>query len=201
MFCLSRFVRIYPLVLSAILLFQVSGNTAPYRVLQQTETGSGVPQVGAIVWTDRAQYSLHEEMKINAALRNNGNAPGYVDRRLHWGGLAGGFKLEIRNEQGKALPARLESDAPMPPPKEGDTSILIKLEPGFLYGSHVQIDVKDFFPKPGRYSLRVAYGSSLMKELVVAELRDLPALWHDSPIIVSEPVWIEVTSTAHRVRR
>jgi hypothetical protein len=201
MFLLSRFVRIYTLVLSAVLMFQVGGETAPYRVSQQAEPAEGVPKVSLIIWTDRAQYSLHEEMKINAALRNNGNAAGYVDRRLHWGGLAGGFKLEIRNEQGKALPASLESDAPMPPPKEGDTSILIKLEPGFLYGSHVQLDVKDFFPKPGRYSLRVAYGSSLMKELVVPQFRDLPALWRDSPIIISEPVWITITSTGHRVRR
>jgi hypothetical protein len=40
-----------------------------------------------------------------------------------------------------------------------------------------------------------------MKELVVPQFHDLPALWHDSPIIISEPVWITVTSTAHRVRR
>jgi len=143
---------------------------------------------------------MHDGIKINAALQNDGNAPAYVDRRIDWGGLGGGLKLEIMDEQGKALPARLESDAPMPPPKEGDTSILIRLEPGFLYGSYAQLDVKDFFPKPGRYSLRVAYGSSLMKDLVVPELRDLPALWHDSPIIISEPVWIEVTSTAKKVR-
>jgi hypothetical protein len=89
----------------------------------------------------------------------------------------------------------------MPPPEEGDTSIFIQLEPGFLYGSYIHLQVEAFFPKPGRYSLRAAYKSWLIKETVAPQLRNLRALWIDSPEIISEPVWIQVTSTTKRVRR
>ena len=201
MFLLSRFVRIYTLVFSAVLMFQVGGETAPYRVSQQTETANGVPQISMVIWTDRAQYSLRDGIKIGGALQNDGNAPAFVDRRIHWTPGAGSLELEIRNERGKILPANFLSDVLMPPPKEGDTSIFIRLEPGFLYGSYVQLEVKDFFPKPGRYSLRASYKSWLFKDTVAPELRNLPALWKDSPEIISEPVWITVTSTGQRVRR
>lgn len=201
MFLLSSFVRIYPLILPAILLFQVGDKTAPYHVSQQAEASSGGRPVSVLIWTDRAKYSLRDGIKVNAALQNNGDEPTYVDRRMFWTGFGGGLDLEIRDEQGKPLPARFFSDVLMPPPMEGDTSILIRLEPGFFYGSYVQLKVKDFFPKPGRYSLRVGYKSWLRKETVASQFRDLPALWADTPQIISEPVWIDVNSTANRVTR
>lgn len=201
MFLLSSFVRIYPLILPALLLFQVGGETAPSRVSQQAETTSGAPQVSLVIWTDRAQYSLRDGIQVNGALQNDGNAPAYVDRRIHWTPAPGNLELEIRDERGKILPAPFLSDVLMPPPKEGDTSIFIRIEPGFLYGSYVRLKVKDFFPKPGRYSLRASYKSWLFKDTVAPQLRDLPALWKDSPEIISEPVWIQVTSMTQRVRR
>jgi len=44
-----------------------------------------------------------------------------------------------------------------------------------------------------RYSIRVIYKSWLCEEFVASQLRDLPALWADTPEIVSELVWIDVT--------
>ena len=131
-------------------------------------------------------------MKVSAALQNNSDKQVYVDRRMFWTGFGGGLKLEIKDEQGKSLPASALSDAIMPPPKEGDTSILIPLDEGFLYGTSENLLVKDFFPKPGKYSIRVIYKSWLRKEFVAPHLRDLPALWADTPEIASEPVWIEI---------
>ncbi len=139
---------------------------------------------------DHVKYSLSESVKLNASLQNTGDAPTYVDRRT---GLGGGLKLEISDERGKHIPARVLSDAIMPPPKEEDTSILIRLDEGFFYGTSVNLLVKDFFPKPGRYSIRVIYKSLLRKEFVAPQLRDLPATWADTPQIASAPVWIDVT--------
>jgi hypothetical protein len=139
---------------------------------------------------------------VNAALQNEGDETLYIDRRIFWGGLGGGLKLGIMDEHGKDLPARLAlSDAPMPPPKEGDTSFLIRLEPGYLYGTYVFLKSQDFFPKSGKYALRVAYGSSLLKETVAPEFRNLPVLWAHSPIIESKPIWITVTAKGRSVRR
>jgi hypothetical protein len=202
MFSLYGIARTYPLILTAILLLQAGRGTVPQRVLLRGETASGAPQVSVVIWTDRSQYSLRDGIKIGGALQNDGNAPAYVDRRIRWTAAAGGLELEIRNAQGKILPARLLSDALMPPPNEDDTSILVRLEPGSSYGSYVlPLKVKDFFPKPGRYSLRAIYKSWLIKETVAPQLRNLPAVWADSPEIISEAVWIRVSSTAHRVRR
>lgn len=103
------------------------------------------------------------------------------------------MKLEISDEQGKPVPAHVLSDAIMPPPKERDTSILIRLDEGFFYGTWVNLSVRDFFHKHGRYSIRVIYKSWLRKEFVAPPLRDLPAIWSDTPQIVSEPVWIDIS--------
>jgi hypothetical protein len=184
--------RIYPLTISAIFLFQIGVKMTPSQVSQRTEANAAQP-ISLVVWTDQGKYLLRDSVKVNAALQNTGNKPVYVDRRMFWTGFGGGLKLEVRDEQGKSLPVRPLSDAIMPPPKEGDTSILIPLDEGFLYGTSVNLLAKDFFPKPGRYSIRVIYKSWLRKEFVAPQLRDLPALWADTPEIASEPLWIDVT--------
>jgi hypothetical protein len=146
-----------------------------------------------VICTDREKYSLGDFVRLTALLENTGDSRVYVDRRMFWTGLSGGLKLVISDEKGNFLPAELSSDAMMPPPPQGDTSILIPLESGFLYGTSVNLSVKIFFPKPGRYSLRVIYNSMLPKELVAPELRELPAVWFGAPLIPSKQVWIEVT--------
>jgi hypothetical protein len=192
MLVFSRRVRIYLLAIFAIFLSQIGVKMAPSQISQRAETSSEGQLVSVVIWTDHAKCSLQDSVKLNASLQNIGDAPVYVDRRMFWTGLGGGLKLEINDEQGKPVPARVLSDAIMPPPKEGDTSILIRLDEGFFYGTSVNLLVKDFFPKPGRYSIRVIYKSWLRKEFVAPQLRDLPAIWADTPEIASAPVWIDV---------
>jgi len=64
--------------------------------------------------------------------KTTGDKRVYVDRRMFWTGIGGGLALEIRDAQGNRLPSRPLSDALMPPPKEGDTSILVPLDSMFL---------------------------------------------------------------------
>jgi hypothetical protein len=189
----KRSFRVYRLAIFSILLFQIGGNMALSQDSQRPVTSSAGQPVSVVIWTDHGRYLPSDSVKLNASLQNTGDAPVYVDRRMFWTGFGGSLKLEIRDEQGKSLPARALSDAIMPPPKEGDTSILVRLDQGFFYGTSVNLLVKDFFPKPGRYSVRVIYKSWLRKEFVAPQLRDLPALWVDAPQIASEPVWIDVT--------
>lgn len=150
--------------------------------------------VRTIVHVDRAQYSRNDSMRIFAFIQNAGDAPIYVDRRMFWTGLGGGLQLEIVDEHGRHLPSRLFSDALMPPIDEADSSVLIRLEEGFFYGSSVSLKVSDFFPEPGKYSIRVTYKSRLRKESVQSQLQKLPALWEDTPPIPSEAIWIVVTN-------
>lgn len=188
------------LILPAITFLQIAvtpgSNYDPQKV-----TSSGVDKVSLVIMTDRPSYSLKDYIKITAALKNNGDQAAYVDRRIDWTAAAGGLELEIRNEEGKILPSRFLSDALMPPPNEDDTSILTRLEPASLQGDYVlSIEVKDFFPRPGRYSLRVIYKSWLIRETVAPQLRSLPAVWADAPEIQSDPVWIRINATAKRMR-
>ncbi|MGC1483337.1 MAG: hypothetical protein WA789_06045 [Candidatus Acidiferrum sp.] len=190
MLVLARFRRAFLFVIYLALLSQIGCKKAP--PLLRAETSRVAGPIRVVIWTNHAEYSLRDTVKLDVALQNVSDSTVYVDRRMFWTGLSGGLKLVIGDEQGKHLPAQLLSDAMMPPPKEGDKSILIPLHEGFSYGRWVVFPVKDFLPKPGRYSLRVIYNSMLPRELVAPELRDLPALWFGTPSIPSEPVWIQV---------
>ncbi|HTT99292.1 MAG TPA: hypothetical protein VMF58_14690 [Rhizomicrobium sp.] len=145
-----------------------------------------------VVHADRAQYSLADNIEISVSLLNTGKSVIYVDRRMFWTGLSGSLALCFADEHGTRIPARAMSDAMMPPPPENDPSILVRLEPGFFYGTSIKLALKDFFTRPGRYSVRVAYQSMLPKKFVAPQLRDLPAQWSSSPTIMSEQTWIDI---------
>jgi len=72
-------------------------------------------------------------------------------------------------------------------------SVLIRLDKKVFLWNWVDLPVKDSFPRPGRYLIRVIYKSWLRKEFVAPQLRELLALWADTPQIASEPVWIDVS--------
>jgi len=92
---------------------------APSQAPRPAETSREGQPISVVVWTDHAKYSPPDSVKLDVSLHNTGDAPVYVDRRMFWTGLGGGLKLEISDEQGKPVPARVLSDAIMPPPKEG----------------------------------------------------------------------------------
>jgi hypothetical protein len=149
-------------------------------------------QINLIIWTDHTKYVLTDSVRVYVSIQNSGKSTVYIDRRMFWGGLGGGLKLEITDDQGQQVPSKILNDALMPPPREGDASILVRLEPGFFYGTWVNLSVKDWFLKPGKYSIRVTYKSWLSKNFVRPELRDLPAIWSDTSEIHSEPVSIAI---------
>jgi hypothetical protein len=192
MLLFSRFLWIYSIAVFTIFLFPIGVKMESSHVSQRAETSSGAQRISLIIWTDRGKYSLGDSVRVNAALQNNGGEPVYVDRRMFFTGYGGGLELDMEDANGKPITARPFSHAIMPPPQIDDLSILIPLDVGFLYGTSVGLRVKDFFPKPGKYSIRVNYKSMISKEFVAPQLRNLPALWEDTPEIDSDTVWIEI---------
>jgi hypothetical protein len=188
----SKIFRVFALVIAALCCL-LGGSAAISQVPTQENTADMNHSIDLIVRTDHMRYSREDSIQISASLRNEGNAPIYIDRRMFWTGVGGGLGLEILDDHGKHLPARVLSDAMMPPLNQGDASILIRLDEEFFYGTSVTLKVKEFFPKPGRYSIRVIYKSQLRKESVVPQLRNLPVLWEDTPYITSKPTWVDVT--------
>ena len=192
-FELYRFFATRTFAVFIMLSISLGAKVSKQEPSQAPQAGAKSLPISLEIWTDHAKYSPQGTLKLSASLHNMGDKAVYIDRRMFWTGLGGGLELEIRDADGKLLPARMLSDAIMPPPKEGDDSILIRLDEGFFYGTSVNLLVKDFFPKPGRYSLQVIYKSALHKEFVSPQLRKLPALWADSPEIRSKPVSVDVT--------
>ena len=96
MFLFLIFFRIYPLILPAILLFQVGDKTAAYHVSQQAVASSEALPVSMVIWTDRAKYSLRDGIKVTSALQNNGEKPWYVDRRPY---LDCFHHIQLRHDQ------------------------------------------------------------------------------------------------------
>jgi len=135
---------------------------------------------------------MGDTVRLNVSLLNTRDTTVYVDRRMFWGGLAGGLRLEIADEQGKAVPLHAHPDALMPPPSGTDLSILVRLDSGFFYGTSIDLPVKEIFPRSGSYSLRVIYNSMLRRDMVAPQLRDLPVLWADSPMIPSQQLRIQI---------
>jgi hypothetical protein len=187
------FVRFFRICAFAIFLFQTGDNAASTRVAQQKATPRPARAIKVTVCTDHGKYSLNDDVRVNVLLENAGEETIYVDRRMFCCGIGTGLGLDVRDEQGKDVPLPHLQEELMPPPPSEDTSILVRLDAGFFYGRSYYLVARDFFPKPGRYSLRFLYRSRLPKEMVAPQLRDLPALWDDTPSIPSDPVWIEVT--------
>ncbi len=131
MLVLSKFLGI---AISAVFLFPIAGKMSPSRVSLPSETSSSGQPISLVIWTDQTKYSLRGVVKLNASLQNNGDARIYFDRRMFWTGFGGGLKLEISDKAGQPLPAQVLSDAIMPPPREGDSSILVPLDEGFFTG-------------------------------------------------------------------
>lgn len=132
---MTAFLKFLQICVFAIFLFQASDKAASSQVSQQNATPNPARAIKVTVCTDHERYSLSDSLRLNALLEKTGASRVYVDRRMFWTGLSSGLKLVITDEKGNFPPAELFSDAMMPPPREGDTSILIPLESGFLYGT------------------------------------------------------------------
>lgn len=187
-----RIIWVCALTVSVTSLLGLDGKVALSQAPVQKETSSMTRTVTLDTRTDREKYSSGDVMEVSAYLANGGSSPVYIYRRMFWTGLGGGLELEIHDEHGKHLPSRVLSDSIMPPPVQDDTSILVRLDPGFFYGTSVNLKVGDIFPEPGRYSIRVIYKSWLRRDSVAPQLRGLPVIWENTPEIISDPVSVDV---------
>lgn len=190
-----RFTSPYAVASCILVLSSTVASTVPSHQTGPSHTHSSSPAVKLVIWADHMKFSEKQSVRLSASLQNDGDTPVYVDRRMFWTGFGGGLTLQISDAQGRSIPVRVLSDAIMPPPPPGDTTILLRLDEGFFYGTSLSLSVKDVFPKPGRYAIRVVYKSWLPKDLVAPELRNLPAMWADSPAIASDQLWVDVTGS------
>jgi hypothetical protein len=187
--------RIEGILISAIVWFQVVGAMSPSVASQKIEKSVMRTPISVAIRTDRQKYSMADFVKLYISLENASADTVYVDRRFLFGGPIYGLTLEIRDEKGNLVLSGGYADARMvpPPPKDGDVSILIRLDEECFYGMWVKVPVKGRFLKPGKYSIQVEYKSWLERDQVPPQLQDLPAIWKGSPSVPSMSVWVEIT--------
>jgi hypothetical protein len=179
-------------VVAALLVAQAGGAMFPCRAQQDADGPGRKSLIDVVIWTDKTVYSRADSVEVFVLLRNTANAIVYVDRRMFWGGLAGGLDIVITDEHGKAVPPPFAGDALMPPPKDKNMSTLIRLDRDSFYGTSLVFPVEGWIDRAGRYSIRVVYLSHLRPEYFPPEIGKLPVVWADAGVIESAPRWIEV---------
>src|SRR5690242_16348555 len=133
MFARSRYLLTCAVAACVILVFETTAKLAPPLPSRSVHDSSAGLPISVVIWTDHGRYAPRDSLQLSASLKNSSDSTVYVDRRMFWTGFGGGLKLEIKDDQGYPLPARPLSDAIMPPPKEDDTTILVRLDEGFFY--------------------------------------------------------------------
>lgn len=184
--------RIFAAAVAAALVAYAGGVMIPSQAQQGADGTDRKPRIDVVIWTDKTVYSQTDSVEVFVLLRNTAHETVYVDRRMFWGGLAGGLDLVITDELGEPVPPAIFRDALMPPPKEKDMSTLIRLEPGFFYGTRLVFPVEKWIRRAGRYSIRAEYTSHLRPDHFSAEIQKLAVVWADAGLIESAPRWIEV---------
>ncbi len=188
------FVRCFYFFAVATMVFVEGGATSVNRQTSNSVSVAheDIPLTVAIRMGSR-KFKLGETLKFDVVLTNKTSESIYVDRRMYCCGIGSGLELRILDSNGNRVPLRMAIEQLAPPPQEGDLSILVRLDEGYLYGTQLELPLKDNLPKPGRYSLRVIYKSVLHREFLSAQLRNLAIISDQTPAIPSEPLWFEIT--------
>ena len=133
-----------------------------------------------VIRADKQSYSQEDVARLYISLENVSDETVYVDRVMLLGGPIYGLGVEINDEQGKQVCCRFSDAHQVPPPPRKDG--LIRLDDGFFYGMWVDLRLKEWSLKPGRYSIRAVYKSYLETSEVPPRLQDLPPIWETQPI-------------------
>jgi hypothetical protein len=67
---------------------------APFQVSQRAQTSNAGQPISVLIRTDHEKYSTADTVKLDVSLQNTSDATVYVDRRMFWGGYAGGCRLK-----------------------------------------------------------------------------------------------------------
>lgn len=187
MFCVTLLMTAVPL---SIVSQSVRSETQAGLLRKKEPMSAHVAKIRIL--TNKSRYSLRESVELDVAIRNEGDSPIYLDRRMFWG-YGGGLHLDIRDQQGTSIGPSVRDDAIMPPPSQDDPLPLVRIDEWHFFGTTRLLPIQEYFFKPGKYVLRVKYTSWLDRDDLIPRLRDLPGPRKGDPSIVSEPVWIEIS--------
>jgi hypothetical protein len=134
-------------------LLQTSQSSGP--ALHETDT----TRLQLTVRTDKQTYSIKSEMLLEVQLTNVGRDTVYVYRwNLCWG-QGPALNMRVKDAEGRDVYTSILWDCIPPPPKPGEPSQFIRLEPSNFYGLRNEIKLRQIVNKPGKYQLTIQIGS------------------------------------------
>lgn len=157
----------------------------------------GARQVGAVelgkslelvLTTDRSQYHLDDQMRIEARLVNNGDNAVYLLGILSWG-FRGNLRLSVFDDEGNEVPREFPEHGGIIPSMAGDRSLALRLEVDHFFGTWRVNDVSYFVQHPGRYKFVVQYIPTFS-----AEDFNVEPFWGEGDGVVESSTFIEVVN-------
>jgi hypothetical protein len=134
----------------------------------------------------KASYTPVDTVSLSVTIENRGTSTFYVYHPLELGWT--GLWYRLLDASGNPVQLKQPVTAPLPPPPLADKSQLVRLEPGYLYGRHLQFALSDYNLSPGKYFIAFKYQSYYHE-------RDgfgLPILTWDDGEIVGNKVEISI---------
>ena len=138
---------------------------------------------------------MKDKMHLEVQLTNAGNTDVYVWDWIFCWGQGPALSIHTLNERGDWVqPASgFLMDCVPPPPKEGDSTQFIRIEPARFYGLAEDFNIRDLVDGPGKRTLIVKLGGVLSQEFIrKLGYPDLP-YWTSQDESVSAKVKITVT--------
>jgi hypothetical protein len=145
----------------------------------------------ATLTSDKTDYSLADDIRLDVRLTNAGRSPLTVFGELLWG-HAGGLVLQVTDASNREIPAKaLDDDMVVPSTLEDRNSFVVLSPSHYLGRTRVEHLIK-LVDKPGTYVIQVEYISPVPREFGQG-----PDFWNRE----RRPAWsnkIEVHVTSKR---
>ena len=134
---------------------------------------------------NKPSYLPQETADLTIAVENQGTSTFYVYNVLEWGWA--GIGIRLVDDSGRIVPPKSHI-IPLPPPPISKKELLVRIEPGYFYGTHLYVALSHYSLKPGVYFLQASYRSNWSKQ----DGFGLPLVTSDDGEFLSEKVRIVV---------
>jgi len=146
------------------------------------------PILTAGLTSDRTDYSLADDIRLDARVTNAGKSPLTVFGKLLWG-YAGGLVLHVADTSNKEVPAKVLDDGMIVPSTLKNSKSFVVLSPGHYLGTTRVDRLNELVDKPGTYFLQVEYISPVPRDLGQG-----PDFWNrEKPPVWSNKIEVHVT--------
>jgi hypothetical protein len=146
------------------------------------------PVLTATLTSDRTNYSLADDIHLDARLTNAGKSPLTVFGKLLWG-YAGGLVLRVTDTSNKEVPAKVLDDGMVVPSTLEHSKSFVVLSPGHYLGRTRVERLSELVDKPGTYFIQVEYISPVPRDFGQGA-----AFWNrEKPPVWSNKIEVHVT--------